>query len=55
MALLVFAHVDAGYHRLVVEEEFRKCLGELRLAYARASKEEEAAYGTMLVAESRTA
>ena len=41
--LLILAHVDAGHHRLVVEEVLCQRLGELRLAHACGAEEDEGA------------
>ena len=41
MLLLIFAHVDAGHHVLVVEKVFGECLGEFGFAHAGCSEEYE--------------
>ena len=41
MLLLILAHVDTCHHRFVIEQEFCKRLGKLRLTYTGSAEEEE--------------
>ena len=41
MGLLVLAHIDPGHHRLVVEQELRERLRQLRLTHSGSAEEEE--------------
>ena len=41
MLLLILRHVDTRHHRLVVEEIFSQCLGQLRLTDTRGAEEDE--------------
>ncbi len=43
VSLLVFAHVDAREHVLVVEEELRQCFRKFGFAHARSAEEDERA------------
>src|SRR5262249_10917723 len=49
--LAVLAHVDAYHRALVVEQELRQRLGQLRLAYAGRAEEQEAAGGAVGVGD----
>ena len=49
---LVFRHVDSGHHILVIEEIFRQCLGQFRLANARRTQEDEGSDRPFLILQS---
>ena len=52
--LLVFGHIDTGHHILVVEQEGRQRLGQLRLTHAGGTHEEEGADGALLIGKAGT-
>ena len=52
--LLVFAHVDAGHHVLVVEEVVGQCLGQFRFTHTRGAKENEGTDGALGVLQAGT-
>ena len=55
MLLLILRHVDAGHHRLVVEEVFSQRLGQLGLAHARRAHEDERGDGALGILQACTA
>ncbi len=53
MFLHIFGHVDAGDGAFIVEQELGQSLGQLCLAHARRSQEQEGAERTVGVIEAR--
>ena len=54
MLLLIFAHVDAGHHVLVVEQILRQGFGKFCLAHTGGSQEDERAYRAFRVVKPGT-
>ena len=53
--LLIFAHVDTGEHRLVIEEDFGQGLCQLGLPHPSGTQEDERTDGSLGVLETCTA
>ena len=49
MLLLIFAHVDAGHHAFVVEEELRQCFRQLRFSHTGSTEEDKRTDGAFRI------
>ena len=54
MTLLIFAHIDARHHVLIIEKKFCKSLGQFGLSYTGSSHEEEGPDRSFLILQPRT-